>query len=142
MTQPLDALFLALEDDPADPVTLHALADWFEEHDRPGPARALHWVASRGLRPFRYSRDRFPVSSGEFHDGWYWWATGEPGMTAVAADWGLPASCCLPPPLWRAMRHSFRYQPAMIKEYPTPRLAYEALIDAWPLVLPGEEDAA
>src|SRR4051812_17712569 len=99
MHDPLDGLFHALEDDPGDVVSLCALADWYEEIDRPAPARCLRWVVRRGRRPSRSARATFTVHGGPFHDRWLWWATGEP---IQGAAWGLPQSCRLPSALWRA----------------------------------------
>src|SRR5262245_32684215 len=58
-----DALFDALESQRDDPITLAALADWFEEHDDASAAACLRWVARNGRRPgfnaWQFSYGRF-----------------------------------------------------------------------------------
>jgi hypothetical protein len=128
---PLAALYLGLDDSPGDKVTLHALADWYEETGRPDLAAALRWTIRRGYFPFRYWRDAWPgVSREDWHDGWYWWANDGP----EGRDWDHPASCRLPPAIWQRLRHTLNYSPSVCKEYPSLRTAYEALFHVWPIV--------
>jgi hypothetical protein len=132
----LTAFYLALEDDPGDQVTLLALADWYEEHDQLAAADALRWTVQHGRRPYCYPADGgLTVSSPEWHLGWFWWAVEDAVHTR---DWGHPPHCRLPRTVWEKLRHSFRHRPAVFKEYPRVRDAYEALIDAWPRVGPIE----
>jgi uncharacterized protein (TIGR02996 family) len=126
---PLDALYRALDDRPGDAVTVLALADWYEEQDDPKAAECLRWTAKAHHWPFRYWKNGpAQIQSANWHDGWYWWAVDDPGF---GADWGHPPECRLAPALWKLLRHTFDYNPAVIKEYPTARSAYEALFEAW-----------
>jgi hypothetical protein len=127
---PQGAFYLALEDNPGDRVTLAALADWYEEHDQLDAAAALRWAARLGRWPFHYhANGGLTVASAAWHDGWFWWSVDEPYH---GREWGHPPSCRLPRAVWGKLRHTFSYDPAVFKEYPTVRAAYEALIDAWP----------
>ena len=129
---PLSAFYLVLEDHPDDWVTLLALADWYEERGEPDAADCLRWAARNGASPFCYHvNSNLKFSAPVWHDGWFWWAVDEPYH---GRDWGHDASCRLPQALWAKLRHTFNYNPAVFKEYPTRRAAYEALIDAWPRV--------
>src|SRR5947209_8300020 len=95
----LSALYQALEAEPADPATLLDLAGWYERQGSPDVAGCLRWAAECRRRPFRYRRGdgAVAVSSRHWHDGWYWWAV---GGQEYGEDWGHPAECRLPPPLW------------------------------------------
>ncbi len=135
----VDGLYLALEDERADGLAWQALADWHEDEGRTQDASCLRWLWRRGFVPFRFSPALVAVHSGSFHDGWSWWATDDP---SAGRGWGLPAGCRLPAPLWGLLRHTFRYPPLVIKEYPTVRAAAEAVLEAWPLYNPlGRERA-
>jgi uncharacterized protein (TIGR02996 family) len=129
---PLSAFYAALDENPADHVTLLALADWYEEQDQSPAAECLRWLASHGYRPFLYRvNGGLTVSSEVWHDGWFWWAVDEPYH---ARDWGHPPNCRLPRLVWLKLRHTFNYEPAVFKEYSSRQAAYEALIDIWPLI--------
>src|SRR5262249_31745497 len=129
MMDSLHAFYLSLEESPHDPVTLQALADWYEEQGNPDAADCLRWAVQHTKSPFRYRRDSgLTVSSAGWHDGWLWWAVDDP---YYGRDWGHPRSCMLPRELWSRLHHSFPYDPAVFKEYETAQGAYEALIDAW-----------
>jgi uncharacterized protein (TIGR02996 family) len=133
---PLTAFYAALDDNPADQVTLLALADWFEEQDRSDAAACLRWAARHGYRPFHYHRDAgLPFNGADWHDGWFWWARSNPSF---GRDWGHETTCRLPDSVWMKLRHSFKYHPAVFKEYPTRQAAYEALIAVWPVVGAGD----
>jgi uncharacterized protein (TIGR02996 family) len=132
---PLDAFYLVLAELPGDIATLLALSDWYDEQGDAGAAECIRWCARRKRWPFRYPAGSLTVASSEFRDGWFWWTCGE---GARGDDWGFPAECRLPPRLWRQLRHSHPYTPAVYKQYETMRQAYEALIAAWPLVQPIE----
>jgi uncharacterized protein (TIGR02996 family) len=132
MTEPkaLDALYLALNDSPADPVTTLALADWYEEQGDAPAAECLRWAVARQRWPYRYDRKApLAVSCKRWHDGWLWWAV---EGRRHAGDWGHPRECRLPFELWDALPHTFHTSPSVFKEYPTGRDAYEALLAAWP----------
>jgi hypothetical protein len=132
----LTAIYAALDDNPADRVPLLALADWYEEHDRVDAAACLRWAARHGYRPFHYRRDGgLQVNSAMWHDGWFWWALDDP---YYGRDWGHDASCRLPRVVWWKLNHGFDYSPAVFKEYPSRRAAYEALIAVWPLIAHGD----
>jgi hypothetical protein len=105
MHDPLDALFWAIEDRPDDHLALLALADWFEETSRPVAARALRWAASKGLRPMH----------------------GEP--------WHCWSRYSLPPAVFEALRDAVPQKAGLeaVKAYPTCRVAWEALIDSFPV---------
>jgi uncharacterized protein (TIGR02996 family) len=129
---PLSAFYLALEDVPDDRLTLLALADWYEEEGGPDAADCLRWTVRNAVWPFRYSvNSGLSVSSAVWHDGWFWWSVDEPFH---GRDWGHDPHCLLPAAVWQKLRHTFNYDPAVFKEYPTRRSAYEALIEAWPRV--------
>jgi uncharacterized protein (TIGR02996 family) len=131
---PLTAFFLMLDEHPGDSVTLLALADWYEEQGRPEGAACVRWVVRNVRYPFRYRRDGgLSVSGVEWHDGWYWWALDDP---YAGQTWGHPLHCRLPHRLWNRLKHSFKYEPAVFKEYASQRQAYEALLEAWPSVGP------
>jgi hypothetical protein len=126
---PLDALYRALDEGPGDPVTVLALADCYEERDDAKAADCLRWTAKVHRWPFRYwNNGRVVIQSNNWHDGWYWWTLED---ASWADHWGHPKECRLPGPLWKLLRHSFDYPPAVLKEYPTARAAYEALFEAW-----------
>jgi len=132
---PLTGFYLALEENPDDRVTLLALADWYEEQDEPAAACCLRWAVGRDFWPFCYCASTgLTVSSGAWHDGWFWWAVDEPYH---GRDWGHAPNCRLPRDVWGKLRHTFDYDPAVFKEYPTRRAAYEALIDVWLLAAGG-----
>lgn len=134
-----DAFYLALEDDPRDHVTRHALADWFDERGDADAAACLRWVIRHRVGPFRYSRNAgLTVHSADWREGWLWWAIDD---TVLGLDWGHPPWCRLPPEMWRRLAHSFGYPPAVIKQYPTCREAYEELIRVWALVRPDRPAA-
>jgi uncharacterized protein (TIGR02996 family) len=129
---PLSAFYLSLDQAPDDQVTLLALADWYEEQGDTQAAACLRWTVRRGLSPFRYRVGGAVTQSGqEWHDGWFWWTVDEPYFLD---DWRFDITCRLPRPLWAQLRHSFAYEPGVFKQYPTRRSAYEALIEAWPMV--------
>jgi uncharacterized protein (TIGR02996 family) len=136
---PLAALFLSLDATPGDHVTLLALADWFEEQGQPEKAACLRWTIRNNLRPFRYTRDgSVTKKSNDWNDGWYWWARADP---YIGQGWGHPLHCRLPYQVWEKLHHTFTYDPLVVKQYPTQRDAYEALLDAWPRVGPLGADA-
>lgn len=125
-----DALFFALEEDPTDRVAMHALADWFFDHGDQQAGSCLRWAGQFARSPFRYSREGgLAVSGSSWHEGWYWWALEDPNLGRF---WGHSLECRIPRKIWRQLRHSFPYTPAVFKEYPNVREAFEALIEAWP----------
>ncbi|MFO0928405.1 MAG: hypothetical protein U0736_15485 [Gemmataceae bacterium] len=131
---PLDAFYLTLDESPGDPVTLLALADWYEEALRPDAAACLRWTVQHKYIPFRYTgQGQLTVFSESWNKGWVWWAIDDP---AFGRDWGHPSSCRLPAHVWDELRHTFHYDPAVFKEYPSSRAAYEALLDVWPRLQP------
>jgi hypothetical protein len=135
---PVDAFYLALDETPDDQVTLLALGDWYEEQDKPDAAACVRWAARHDYRPFLFranSSPDLPPASDNLHDGWYWWAINE---FPDDHDWGHPSTCRLPRNLWNLLRHTCKYKPLVLKEYPTRRLAYEALIEAWAVVRPAD----
>ena len=118
---------MTLESSPEDPVTLQALADWYEEREEARGAECLRWVASKGKAPYRHRHsDDLLHHHDTWKDGWYWWATAR-----EKRGWGYPASAVIPHPLWHELKHTFSYDPLVFKEYPTVRAALEALIAAW-----------
>jgi hypothetical protein len=134
----LSAFFAELDDNPADQVTLLALADWFEEQDRLDAAACLRWAARHRYRPFHYRRDGgMSVTGSDWRDGWFWWAKDD---QAVGWEWGHEPTCRLPGVVWRKLKHSFQHEPLVFKDYPSRQAAYEALIAAWPLVVPAEAE--
>ncbi len=130
----LDQLYAALEASPASAERVLALA---EHHARAGhfrAAAALHWSVLEQKRPFCYHRDSgLTVEFDDWGEGWYWWATTAADYEDAnyGMDWGHPPACRLPLALWRELPHTFDYDPAVFKEYPTLRAAYQALIDGW-----------
>lgn len=122
-----DALFAALEGAPDDKVTQLALADWFDEHDRPGHAACLRWLAAEGRAPFQYF-EKSPIRHHHetWEAGWWWWVT-----DSEESPWGYPPGCVLPRKLWRRMDHTFTYDPCVFKEYPSVRAAVLELCRAW-----------
>ena len=50
----LAGFYLALRESPGDPVTLLALADWFEEQGQADNAACVRWSLRRERRPFEY----------------------------------------------------------------------------------------
>lgn len=132
----LSAFYFALEESPGDPLTLQALADWFDEQGNAASAACLRWAVRTKRTPFHFERTGpLTVVGNEWHDGWYWWVKEHP---QAGADWGYPAECQLLSRLWKHLRHSFDYTPSVFKEYPSVRAAYEALLAAWPLAQPVE----
>src|SRR4051794_35713239 len=129
---PIDALvgfYQTLKETPGDPVTLMALADWFEEHGQPDHAACVRWTARRNRFPFEYRREAsgIVVSSPAWHDGWYWWGVeGDYGR-----DWGHPPGCRLPRELWKGLKNHFDHDVSVFKHFPSLEAAYEALFDAW-----------
>ena len=130
---PQSAFYLVLNESPGDIVTLLALSDWYDEAGDVTAAECIRWSARRKRWPFRYTRsaEALSVAGSDWHEGWFWWGHDDPGR---GGDWGHPDECRLPIRLWRQIRHLHSYTPAVFKEYPTVRQAYEALIAAWPLV--------
>jgi hypothetical protein len=123
----LKALFAALESSPGDPVTLLALADWYEEREDARGAESLRWLAAKGKAPYRHRHsDSLLHHHDTWKDGWYWWATAR-----EKRGWGYPDSAVIPHPLWDKLEHTFNYDPLVFKEYPTVRRAVEVLIAAW-----------
>ncbi len=126
----LEAFYFALDESPDDPVTTLALADWYDEQGDGPAAECLRWAHARQRRPFRYDKSaNLTASSKRWHEGWLWWAVEGRGY---GADWGHPRECRLPHELWDELPHTFHATPAVFKEYPTSRAAYEALLAAWP----------
>jgi hypothetical protein len=126
----LDSFYLTLDAEPSDRVTTLALADWYEEHDQSDAADALRWAAEQRRWPFQYRREGgMAVCCQTWHDGWFWWAVAD---KAYGRDWGHPQECRLADALWKRLKHTFKYDPAVFKEYPSRRAAYEALFAAWP----------
>jgi hypothetical protein len=123
----LEVLYRELESNPRDALTLSALADWYEEHGEADKADCLRWTARRNKRPHRYDPRAMKVTHTAWHKGWYWWA-----RTGDGYHWGHPVSCRLPATVWRPLRHGFKYNPRVFKEYHTLRQAYEALFAVWP----------
>jgi hypothetical protein len=139
-TDALQAFYLVLDENPGDQVTLLALAGWYEEHDQPIAADCLRWAARHSAWPFRYrANGGLIVSSAVWHDGWFWWAIDDPFR---GRDWGHEPNCRLPAPVWNELRHTFNYDPAVFKEYPTRRAAFEALIEVWPMVGAGAQECS
>src|SRR5262245_29400774 len=134
----LDALYKALDDKPDDQVTIRALADWYEEHDNQDAAECLRWTAEEKKHPFLYKKrgGGVSVSCKTWHDKWLWWAIFKEGEHEYGNDWGHSPECRLPPGLWDKIKHTFDYDPAVFKEYPSRRAAYEALFEAWPAFRP------
>jgi hypothetical protein len=130
-----ESFYLALEETPGDPVSLLALADWHEEQGNDSAAACLRWTVEQKRYPFLYRRGSLHMVSHDWHDGWFWWGVEN---ERYGGDWGHPGHCLLPRALWRHLRHSFDYAPSVFKEYATVQAAYEALLDAWPLLLPFE----
>jgi hypothetical protein len=131
----LISLYRALEE-ANDPVALLALADFYEEQGNLQPANCLRWTVDQGRFPFQYQARCLRVHSGNWHDGWWWWARPRPRNT-----WGHPSTCELPVPLWNKLRHSFDYDaPWLFKEYKTLRDAYEALFSVWDEAVLDEEE--
>lgn len=129
-----DAFYLDLDDAPSDTTTLCALADWHEERGEIRTAECVRWTIRHDLRPILFSRDghwRELLTGPSWHDGWYWWVVDE-------SNWVEERSCRLAAPLWNRLDHSFPYVPSIFKEYPTRRVAYEALFEAWPLFAPRD----
>ncbi|MFO0877658.1 MAG: hypothetical protein U0840_09905 [Gemmataceae bacterium] len=126
----LTGLYLALEEMPGDPVTLLVLADYYSELGEPEASACLRWIVAHGRHPFRFRRGLLTMQSAAWTEDWYWWAIDD---VSWGRNWGHPLECRLPPRLWRLLRHSFDYTPAVFKQYPTVRQAYEALLEAWPL---------
>jgi uncharacterized protein (TIGR02996 family) len=127
-TDPLDAFYLALDEAPGDTVTTLALADWYEEHGQETAATCVRWALQQRRWPFRYLRGavQVEVPSEDWHNGWYWWVLETP------FSWrGFPPECCLPQAVWDRLPHSFDYTPAVLKQYPSRRAAYQALFVAW-----------
>ena len=125
--QTLLALYAELEANPDDTLTLHALADWYEENDQSKPAECVRWLAEMGKLPFHYSDEADVIHHYEkWKIGWYWWTT-----AGERKGWGYPKGCRLPRTLWGRMKHTFDYSPRVFKEYPTVRGAVEAVIAAW-----------
>src|SRR5262249_1881517 len=133
--------FLALEADPGDVVTMKALADWYEDHSHPLEAACLRWLIERKRWPYRYERQsgQVNVSCRTWNDNWMWWAL---DTRSYGGDWGHPAECRLPDELWKHLPHSFKYDPAVFKEYPTCRAAYQAVFAAWPRFPPASRGPA
>ena len=137
----LAAFYLALDETPGEPLTVQALADWYEELDQLDAASCLRWAARRGRWPFRYRRGdpNVVVSSDNFNDGWYWWAVDDP-VTGYGRDWGHPRSCWLPRQLWDRLKHLSDHGVLVVKQFPSIRQAYEALFDVWPRFAPSERE--
>lgn len=134
-SEELTGLYLALEEMPGDPVTLLVLADYYFEQGDADASACLHWVVAQGRRPFRFQRGILTMQSAAWTENWYWWAIDD---VSWGRNWGHPVECRLPPRLWRLLRHSFDYTPAVFKQYPTVREAYEVLLEAWPLAPASE----
>ncbi len=130
---PLTAFYLSLDESPGDAVTVLALADWYEEQGQPDSARCLRWAVRGMLYPFRYRRGALARNGKDWHDGWFWWALDDP---YEGQAWGHPLHCRLPLRVWNRLRHGFKYEPRVFKEYPSQRAAYEALLEAWSLADP------
>jgi hypothetical protein len=130
-SDPVIIFYLALDEDPGDPVTHMALADWYEENDNLDAAESLRWIVDRRRWPFLYRKKGggVRVEAEAWHDGWYWWAQDD---ISYGNDWGHGNWCRLPRLLWKNLPHTFNYNPAVFKEYETRRAAYEALFRAWP----------
>jgi hypothetical protein len=128
-TDSLVAFYDSLEEAPHDRATLSALSDFLEDEGNHRDATCLRWVVEHSHAPFRYrANGGLTVSSRDWHDGWLWWAVDDP---RYGRDWGHPRSCMLEPDIWGRLEHSFKYDPAVFKEYKTAREAFEALFDAW-----------
>jgi len=143
MAEPLElrGLYDALEASPGDPVSLRALADWYEEHDEARRASCYRWLAAEHKAPYKYHADSdLRHHHSEWHDGWYWWTTGE----KLKDDWGYSAGCALPDRVWKKLRHEFSYNPLVFKEYPTVREALNAVVRVWNerLLLPLKRKAS
>jgi len=119
----LDALYNALENSRGDPVTLSALADWFEEHDDLPAAACLRAAVDMGRQP--------GYNNHQFMYGKFFWELCEASPIINEP----PAQ--LPRPLWEALPGNDEPHPVYsFKSYRTARFAYQALIAAWKLVGP------
>ena len=137
-TDTLDGFFLALRESPGDAVTLHALADWYEEQGRPSVAACVRWCLRRGRRPFQYRRGTEGlIDSPSFADGWFWWAVGD---GPHGNDWGHPPTCRLPGVAWRLLDKRHSPTALVVKHYPTLRAAYEAFFEVWTRFAPSERE--
>jgi uncharacterized protein (TIGR02996 family) len=134
----LAGFYLALKENPGDPVTLLALADWYEENGLPEHASCLRWTAQRHRFPFEYRKEDPGMvnHSKAWTDGWYWWAIDDP----VGRGWGHPPTCHLPRPLWKRLENHFPFDVGVFKHFPSLQAAYEALFDVWPLFTPAERE--
>lgn len=113
-----DALFATLESQRDDPITLAALADWFEEHDDAGAAACLRWVARNGRRP--------GFNSCQVNYGRYFWELQGPEPILDDPRAQLPAG------LWIALEGYDEARPVnSFKSFASVRLAYFALLLAW-----------
>jgi hypothetical protein len=54
----LDVLHAALDQNPTDPLTRGALADWYEEQGDTLGARACRWMLENSKQPYRYNDAR------------------------------------------------------------------------------------
>jgi uncharacterized protein (TIGR02996 family) len=142
---PQDALagfYLALRQSPGDPVTLLALADYYEEQGQPDKAACVRWSLRRQRHPFEFRSDLpdlpDPVrKSPAFKDCWFWWARDG----GYGADWGHPQSCRLPEKVWEKLKNLFETKPLVVKHFPTVQAAYEALFEVWPRFAPAERES-
>lgn len=114
----LRGLFATLEESPADPVCLSALADWSEERGDSEAADCLRWAVRNGLRPGRVR--------GESPYGNFFWERKE--QTPILND----PLAQLPEQLWLAVGdNEERHAVGSFKSYRTARAAYLALLTAW-----------
>jgi hypothetical protein len=138
-TDTLAAFYLALDETPGDPLTVQALADWYEELDQLDAASCLRWTARRGRFPFKFRRDdpNVVIPATAMTDGWYWWAK---VTHDFGRDWGHPRNCWLPEPLWAQLTNLSDHHVSIVKHFPTIQQAYEALFDAWPRFAPSQRE--
>src|SRR5262245_9864058 len=131
----LAGFYHALKETPGDPVTLLALADWFEDNGQPDSASCVRWTLRRKRFPFEFHRNEGGLlnDSPTWHDGWFWWTTSE----IYGSDWGHPVTCRLPTDLWKRLKNHLPHDVSVMKHFPSLQAAYEALFDAWPLFPPS-----
>ena len=94
MPDPLAAFYLALEESPGDPVTLQALADWYEEQGQTDDAACLRWTVRQPALPVPLPPRRRPERQQSRRSRTA--GTGGPSMTPTTAATGAtrpPAGC-------------------------------------------------
>src|SRR5262249_23221406 len=113
-----EALYRALDADPADALALGALADWCEEQGDLAASACLRRLLRQRLRPGR------KFTGSPFGD--YFWE--HDGTPPILDD----PRARLPRALWQALAgNGERRAVVSFKSYVSPRAAYEALLAAW-----------